>query len=296
MVIKKVLLTGATGLIGQYACEPLLRDGYEVVALCRRRPPDNGIAWRECDLFDLKEVNTRLAEESATHLLHLAWDVRPEAYREDNSNFGWLAASLELLQAFRRNGGRRAVFAGTVLEYETESMPLVEGVSSIGPKCAYEFCKAHLNELASLFCRNNAVSFGWARIFFTYGANEAPRRLAGAIVESLSRGDNVVIRGGPLLRDYLYAKDIAAGLARFLDSSVQGEVNVCSGKAVSIREFSIALAEMIGRRELLSFRDDVPGQPACIVGDNRRLCEEVGFTPEYDLNAGFRDMLAKTDS
>ena len=73
--------------------------------------------------------------------------------------------------------------------------------------------------------------------------------------------------------------------------SVQGTVNICTGKGVSLAEYAHAVARLMGREDLLDLKTLPTDQPASIVGDNTRLTREVGFTPRYSLEEAFKEIL-----
>ena len=60
--MKRVLLTGAGGLVGRH-CLPLLRQGdYEVHAVSSRGAPDgglDGVTWHQTDLLDEQQAEYR---------------------------------------------------------------------------------------------------------------------------------------------------------------------------------------------------------------------------------------------
>lgn len=292
--MTRILLTGATGLIGKYAVPLLGEAGFEVHAVARTPrggEGNGGVVWHGADILDAGERGRLFAEVRPERLLHLAWDTRPGRYLEDNSNFAWVAASLELLHLLGKHGGGRAVLAGTCFEYAFADHPLSEN-GPIAPRSTYAVCKEHLNRLAALYCAKNGISYGWGRIFYVYGAGERSGRLTPDLLQSLRNGGTMTIRSGSLRRDYMYARDIAAAMTAFLASPVEGEVNICSGDAPTIETYCRLLARKLGREDGLIFQDDPGTQPLLIVGDNRRLRDEVGFSPRYDLESGFEEILA----
>lgn len=294
---RRILLTGGSGLIGQYALEPLVALGYEVFAVSRK--PDSassrGVRWLTADLLDSEGRSRVFREARPDLLLHLAWDTRPGIYLESDENFIWVAAGLEMLRLFRKYGGKRVVFAGTCFEYAFADRLLRED-GPTAPVSTYAKCKLYLNRLAAVFCGKNGISYGWGRIFYVYGKNEQPGRLTPSVIAAARGGEPLVIKGGSLIRDYMYAGDIAGAFAAFLSSEVEGEVNICTGKGIMLEDYCRALARMAGKEENLRFADQPGNQPPRIVGDAGRLRDEVGFGPRYDLDAGFAEMLADMEA
>jgi nucleoside-diphosphate-sugar epimerase len=110
MSTGRVLVTGATGLIGRHLAAPLAARGYEVVTLSRHRGDLCG---------DLIADPEGVAERAgADHLLHLAWHDAPTGRWTAAENLDWVVATLRLLRAFARHGGRRAVLVGSCAEYD----------------------------------------------------------------------------------------------------------------------------------------------------------------------------------
>lgn len=170
--MKKVLVTGASGLIGSAAVPFLKERGFEVYALSTKRSGTaDGVCWLKTDLFDQKAVEDILDKVRPEFLLHLAWQSTGNF--DDNSNYEFLTASVNLLRAFADHGGKRVVMAGTYAEYGYHEGVLEESRPA-EPINAYSRCKAFLCDVAQDFCSRNGVSFGWARIFSVYGRERIP--------------------------------------------------------------------------------------------------------------------------
>jgi len=291
--MKKVLLTGATGLIGKYAIEPLLNLGFEVFAVSSKTPPSTqGINWVKADLFDSGKIKEIFEQIQPEYLLHLAWDTTVGSYLESDLNIDWLDASLDLLEQFKINGGKRAVFAGTCFEYDFQDLPLNEFTSKINPISIYAKCKNSLNEQARLFSKENDISYAWGRIFYVYGENEQDARLFPYIINNLKQDKEVVISSGELIKDYMFAGDIASAFAKILDSEVTGNINICSGEPIKIKDIVTLIAKKLGKDQLVKFKDvGDKNQPKIIVGDNSRLINEVKFRAKYSLNEGINKII-----
>lgn len=281
---KKVLLTGARGLIGKEIISPLLKSAYEVIALTSSQNSfeKNGVRYLKADLFNNLEIKNILNNEKPEYLIHMAWKTTGD-YLTSKINYDYLNASMNLLENFAKAGGKRCVLAGTCGEYKIKNSPLKED-DDLEPLTLYAECKNNLNQKASVFCAENNISYAWGRIFYVYGHDESPLRLTGYILDALKNNQEVYIKKPLLIRDYMYTKDIAKGFVSLLSSKITGNVNICTGKGIMIKDLALAFASKMNKESLLNFGSMSATEPIdAIVGDNTRLKNEVGFIPEYTM-------------
>ncbi|MBQ3834893.1 MAG: NAD(P)-dependent oxidoreductase [Elusimicrobia bacterium] len=285
---KRVLVTGATGLIGKELIEPLKEAGFDIFAITiDKNNPDNCVHWISGNLFDENSIKTVMEEVKPEYLLNMAWCTTGD-YLSSDTNYKFLRAGISLLKYFKDNGGKRAVFAGTCFEYKFKDSSLKETDELDADKTVYTFCKNKLHEVAEFFCGMNNISFGYGRIFYVYGRNEDKTRLTGMIIDKLSRNEEVIIKSGKLYKDYMYAKDIAGAFVALLNSKVEGSVNICTGKAVSIKDFALEIGKQMGKENLIKFKDEPSNQPPIIVGDNSKLTKEVRYEYKLSLKDGVK--------
>lgn len=290
---KKLFVTGATGLIGKELATPLLQAGFEVYALTiDEQNPNNGFHWLKGNLFDHKDIKAAMETVKPHYLLNMAWCTVGD-YLTSDLNYNFLTAGIHLLKQFKDNGGKRAVFTGTCFEYKFKDTPLYETDEIDADKTTYTFCKNKLHETASYFCTKHNISFAYGRIFYVYGRNENKTRLTGMVLDKLARNEEVIIKSGNLYKDYMYAKDIAGAFSSLVDSSAQGVVNICTGQAITIKDFVLEIARQMGKEHLVIFKDEPSNQPPRIVGDNTRLTKEVGYQMHYNLSQAVQDLLGE---
>ena len=83
-LLDRILITGASGFIGQACLDLLVRQDVEIHALTRQISPhsDPRVCWHEFDLLnETAALDPLLATIAPTHLLHLAWDTTPATYQ-----------------------------------------------------------------------------------------------------------------------------------------------------------------------------------------------------------------------
>lgn len=283
MTARRVLLTGATGLIGRHCVRPLEERGFTVVAVSRGQGDDL--------LADPEGV---VARAGADHLIHLAWADGTKDRWSSPENLAWVGASLRLLTAFKAAGGRRAVMAGSCAEYDWTGAGHLAEDAPLRPATLYGAAKAATGIAAVAGAPALGVSLAWARLFFAYGPGEPEGRLFGDILKGLAAGREVACTDGLQRRDFLHTADIGRALVSLLVSNAEGPVNVGSGRAVPVREMILSLARAMGGEGLirLGARPRPASDPALIEADVTRLERETGFRSVLDMESGIRAVLA----
>ena len=296
--MKAVLLTGATGYIGQFAVRFLLEKNYTVHAVTSK-PLDlsdnENLIWHRTNLLNSVEVKELLRKICPTHLLHFAWYVEHGKFWNAIENIDWLQASLNLTRQFAENGGKRIVVSGTCAEYDwTRQNPFAELPKNFQPATLYGTTKYALAAILEKFAAITDVSFASGKIFFPFGANESSNRLIPSVIRALLKNQTAKTSHGNQIRDFLYVEDIAEAFVKLLESDVCGAVNIASGKGVKLKEITETIAKIIGKPELLmtgSLTASV-NEPLEIVADITRLREEVGFRKDYDLESRLAETIA----
>lgn len=286
---KKVFITGGTGLIGKETIPFLKQAGFEIYALTIGDEIDNeDVKFVKANLFDKNSIDKVLSEIKPEFLLHYAW--LSTGLFNDNSNFDFLISSIDLLKSFVKYGGKRVVMAGTYAEYGYHNETLKETMPA-EPINIYSQCKDFVHQISESYCKNNGVSFGWGRIFSAFGKETDPRRLTSDVINHLRAEEPVTIRSGSLVRDYIYTKDIAAAFVKFLDSDVEGVVNICTGKDTTIHDYVMKIAKIMNKEHLVIFNEQASPQQVRVVGDSTRLNNEVGFVPKYTIEEGLKEVV-----
>jgi nucleoside-diphosphate-sugar epimerase len=275
--VKRVLLTGASGFIGRQTLAPLRARGFEICPVGRAQ----GV-----DLLRPGAAAAAVAEIRPTHLLHLAWYAEHGRFWTAEENLRWVGASLDLLEAFARAGGTRAVVAGTCAEYAWGvDGRCSEATTPLRPATLYGAAKRGLHEVAAAYAAQVGLSLAWGRVFFCFGPHEPPGRLVPSVARALLAGEDAPVTHGEQVRDFLAVEELADAFAALLDSGVEGPVNVASGDPLPMRELVALVAAAAGHPELVRFGAIEPraGEPAELVAEVRRLRDEVGWRPHEAL-------------
>jgi nucleoside-diphosphate-sugar epimerase len=296
-IMKKVILTGASGFIGRHAIPYLLKSNYEVHALfCNHKPElkeQENLIWHKCDILNLSTQKKLCDEIKASHLLHFAWYAVPGKYWTSLENLRWVQASLSLIINFVKNKGTRAVIAGTCAEYDWDYGYCSEKVTPLKPASLYGACKNGLGNIVKHFSTEVSLSYAWGRIFYLYGPYENLDRLVPSVIRRLQKKEVVQCTHGNQIRDFLYVEDVAGAFVALLESDVMGPVNIASGQPVALKNVILKIADKLGRHDLvqlgaLSVQDS---DPRVLIADVGQLSEKVRWQPKFNLDMGLEQTI-----
>ncbi|WP_288550703.1 NAD-dependent epimerase/dehydratase family protein [uncultured Brachyspira sp.] len=287
--MKKILVTGINGLIGQYTIEPLKELGFEVYGIGTKNITTNKFQYIQLDINNSIEIENIFSRIKPEYLIHLAWDIND---LNSNYHFNLLVSSINMIDYFYKNGGRRAVYIGSCFEYKFKELPLKE-LDELNLTTTYSKCKNYLREISEFYCLKNNIDFCWARVFYVYGKNENPKRIFPYIINNLKENKKVIINHSQLKKDYMFAGDVAKAIALITNSDFSGIVNICSGKSISLKEFALIIAKKMNKEYLLEFKELNTDEPNIIIGDNSKLINEIGFNDYSNMEDVFDNLISE---
>lgn len=185
--------------------------------------------------------------------------------------------------------------AGSCAEYDWRYGYCSEQVTPLTPSTLYGSCKHSLQIMLNAFAgQSPELSTAWGRVFFLYGPHEHPTRLVASVIGSLLKNEPARCSHGNQIRDFLHVRDVADAFTALLDADIGGPVNIGSGQPIAVKEIVHKIASRIGRPGLarLGALPAAPNESPLVVADTRRLSEEVGWTPRYDLNGGLQQTIS----
>jgi UDP-glucose 4-epimerase len=256
------LILGGCGFIGRHVALRLLREGHRVTIADRSQPtfrfPDalaGQVSWEAFDLASA-DWDGLVAGVHAVH--HYAWGSIPASANANPAGdlLGNVGATLGLLDALKRRGGGRVVFAssGGTVYGRLRSIPVSED-HPLAPITAYGAGKAAAELYLGLYRAMHGLDCRIARIGNAFGAGQDLSRGLGAVTAFLHHaltGQEIAIWGdGEVVRDYIHISDVAAFLVSLALAPQDNDefiFNVGSGSGISLNQIVAELERHLGRR------------------------------------------------
>ncbi|MDR2116407.1 MAG: NAD(P)-dependent oxidoreductase [Planctomycetaceae bacterium] len=231
----KILVTGASGFIGCYVVGQLLRAGHDIVTTSTKTEllSDN-VLHIPCDLnIERNDFYELFRRPDA--VIHLAWQGLPnydELFHIERN----LRTSYYFLKQMIESGTKNINVIGTCFEYGLQEGCLSEDLPA-NPNTVYGVAKNTLRIFLEQLQKKSPFDFKWIRLFYLYGTNQNKNSILEQLKSAIKRGDKIFnMSGGEQLRDYLPVETVAENIVKIsLQNNVQGIINNCSGKPISIR-------------------------------------------------------------
>lgn len=295
----KILLTGANGFIGSAFWKLAIGRGHEVAGLINPSKMDDLKVskhqtphWLAGTLEDPPWDQIRKFKSDVC--VHAAWITTPGIYLESPENERFRDASLSFLRQVNELGTAYLVGLGTCIEYKITGSRLSEEETPLQPTTLYGRCKNELR-IALETEASGKYDFCWGRVFYPYGPGEHPARLCSSLFAQLSRNEKVVLKTPASRKDYIFINDLAAAILCTVERRFTGTINWGTGTGTSVRQIADAIADRVGRRELVTEAEEQNPDPLdFVVADATRL-RSLGWQPEFSLAAGVVELSQNPD-
>ena len=293
---KKVLITGASGVIGRALQKELESSGYTKIT---------AISSDQVDLSDENQTLSIFKEVKPAIVFHLAARVYGIMGNLENKAQAYLdniRINTNVIDAAYQAGTKKIVAMGSSAIYsDSVSLPMTEEQIWNGAPHYSEAAYAHSKRamLAQLEAYRDQYGIDFAFCVSTnlYGPHDKFDEKWGHVIPSLiskfysanSHGSNVTVWGtGKARRDFLFSEDAAYAM-RLIAEQFSGPINLATGESQTIRETVELIKKISGFRGEVIWDDTKPDGQELRQYDISKLTA-LGFRPHHTLEHG----LAKT--
>jgi len=236
----KILVTGATGFVGQHVVPELLKRKHEVVAVARNLGKGQGKPWYKKVTFHARDIYDQKLDPAVEFgvpdvLIHLAWPGLPN-YKDLFHFETNLPGDYNFIKKMIVAGTKHVLVTGTCFEYGMQCGQLSEETITL-PSNPYGLAKDTLRKFLQGLQKTQQFTLQWVRLFYMYGVGQNPKSVLAQLDKTIDNKETIFnMSGGEQLRDYLPVEEVANILVSLIEHpECNGIINCCSGKPISIR-------------------------------------------------------------
>jgi UDP-glucuronate 4-epimerase len=308
-----VLVTGAAGFIGAYACRALQARGEAVAGLdnfnayydpqLKRARIDAlcpGVDIRTLDLCDRDGLAALFDELRPDRVVHLAAQAgvrysleNPYAYVDSN-----LAGFVNLLELCRHRGVAHLVYASSSSVYGDSAVPPFSEDQRIDqPRSLYAATKAANELMAHTYAHLYGLHATGLRFFTVYGPWGRPDMAPLLFSRAVLAGRPIqVFNHGAMRRDFTHIDDIIAGVLGALDHPSADEpphrvFNLGNHTPVELEHFIAVIERAAGKPAQKVYQPMQPGDMVETMADTSRARAAFGFEPATTIDAALPEVV-----
>ena len=305
--MKKALVCGAGGFIGNHLVNRLKSEGYLVRGVDLKYNEFQDTKADDFVIGDLTDpqICRTVIDRKFDEVYQLAADMGGAGFVFTGENDADIMhnsglINLNILDACRRRNVKRIFYSSSACMY-----PEYNQMDPKNPKCSedsaypaspdseYGWEKLFSERLYLAYHRNYGMDVRIARFHNIYGPfgswcdgrEKAPAAFCRKVAE-VSDGDTIEMWGdGKQTRSFLYIDECLEGVRRLMLSDWTGPVNIGSEEMVSINQLAKIVMDIAGKNLSINH---IPG-PLGVRGrnsDNKLIAEKLNWAPSYSLKKG----------
>ncbi|MCL6089072.1 MAG: GDP-mannose 4,6-dehydratase [Candidatus Marsarchaeota archaeon] len=310
---RRVLITGATGLVGGWLVKSLLAQGAELTCLVRDSAPHSIFRSERLDakvnvvhakLEDYFEVERTINEYESEVVIHLgAQAIVGTANRSPmgtfNSNIKGTWNVLEACRAHEKQLQSVVVASSDKAYGEQKTLPYTED-SPLHGENPYDCSKSCADLIAQCYGKTYGLPVSISRCgnFFGGGDLNFNRIVPGTIKSALEGKAPVLRSDGTYVRDYIYVKD-AVSAYEFLakktaEKKFRGEAfNFSNESKLSVMELTKLILRRMGKESL---KPIIKNEAKHEIHDQhlsaKKAREQLGWKSMWSIEKGLDETIA----
>ena len=290
--MKRVIVTGASGLIGKALTKKLLENGVEVWAISRTGTALRRLASDKLHIITTSFQNYECLPELIHHrgfdvLFHFAWGGYATASGDYKVQMDNVMASCAIAGAASELGVNRFIFADSSHEF----LQIENGQERAGPSNIYGSAKLCARVMCQAITRSQGIEFLGALFINVFGVGDMTMRSVNQILLKLSRDEPLNLIDAERKYSWTYVDDCVHGVLCAAERGKSGKIYYVGQPLQPFSEIIEQARDAVGSSSTLNFgayHDSAEIDYSKI--DFSALTTDTGF----QCSCNFQDSVLKT--
>ena len=282
---EHVFVTGAAGFIGRYTVEALLKAGYEVTALVRKKlqKQDISAAVVEGDLNEPEITeNPEILTKKCRIWIHLAANLNMQG--SDQTILTNCLGTYHAIRLAEISGAKCFIYLSSIPVIGVPKILPVTEEHPIEPKTLYHITK-YAGEQMVMQQLSGKMQTVVLRIPSPVGVGMNPHHFLAVLLRKCRKNETIELYGeGKRSQNYIDVRDIAAAVLCSIDAGRSGLYLIAGRKEIANRDLAFLCKELTGSSsEIIWGKREDPQEKEQWVISGEKAHRELGFLPQYDI-------------
>lgn len=311
---RKIMITGATGLIGSCIIDVLMKENeinqanIDIYAMVRNIENAKNtfkeyankklLKFIEYDVID--NLN---ADISVDYIIHAASNAHPLAYsiHPINTMLGNIEGIKNILDYGVKNNTKRVLFvsSGEIYGEGSERIEAFDEeyrgyIDNLLPRSCYPISKIAAETLCSCYSKEHELETVIVRPCHVYGptmTEKDSRAIAQFIRNAVNNQDIIMKSEGKQYRSYCYVLDCAtAVIIALINGENRNAYNISNKDSnITIKDMAELIAKYTGKKVIYDLPDDIEKEGYNVVKrsilDDTKI-KKLGWKPTFDMEKG----------
>lgn len=300
-MLKKVIISGANGFLGNALLKSFVNDKVKVFALTndlskvdKKLLRNEYLDWIEINVDFIKDIENVIRDTEIDVFYHFAWEGSSGSIRGDYKvQINNIYNACDSAVVASKLGCKKFVFAESIMEYEIKKA--IDLTDNVSINTLYSTAKLAAKYMSKTVCQKEGIDYIGALISNVYGPNEKSERLINSTIRALNAKKHCSFSSGEQLYDFIYIDDAVEILKLIGDAGEKNESYYIGNiKQKKLKEYIIELCDTISEDEsyknLLGFCE-LPN-PTTILDfnefDTKKVYNKFGYEPKISFKEGIK--------
>jgi UDP-glucose 4-epimerase len=297
----RILVLGGSGFLGSHIVDRFVAEQHDVSVYDlyteRYRRTPRGVHFFTGDFGNVGALD-EVISTGFDAVIHCVSTTTPKSSNESaefdiQSN---VIGTVRLMDICVRHNVGKLVFlsSGGTVYGDIGDSPSIDESHRVRPICSYGVSKLSIEHHLSVYQHLHGLNYVSLRLSNPYGERQSPHRALGALTVFLHRmltQQTIEIWGdGSVMRDFIYAGDVANAVYQATIRPLKGVFNVGTGTGTSLRNLVSEIAQAVEIEPKVVWMKSRPFDVARIVLD----CTKLQKAADWKCLTQMREGILKT--